>query len=466
MAGALNRLFAKVDMTEGNPAKKIVQFTLPMLVGNLAQQMYNTVDSIIVGKYVGDDALSAVGSASPILNLLFVLFVGISVGIGIIVAQYYGARDRENLSLSIGTSITLTLLSSLFVMVLAVFVTRPLLRLLNTPDETMEWCYQYLMIFFIGIAGCAFYNILGGILRGFGDSVSALVYLLIATLLNIVLDYSFVKFLNMEVAGVALATVIAQTFSAVLCYRKLRSMSDQFDSDIRYLKPSAIHTKMIIRLGIPSGMTQAIFSMAMLLVQRLTNSFGTVFIAANVIVMRVDGFAMMPNFSFGTAMTTFAGQNIGARQPERVRQGTRQGLLMAVGTSAVLTGAILIFGKALMGIFTNTEELVDLSRRIMGILAVGYIAMAVTQTLSGVMRGAGDTMTPMWISIVTTVIIRVPLAYIMVDLMKKSSMEEIAPGVPGAALALPLSLLISWVVGAVITAVLYRIGNWKKKAIV
>ena len=466
MAAAFNKLFAKVDMTEGNPAKKILQFTLPMLIGNIAQQMYNTVGSIIVGKYVGDDALSAVGSASPILNLLYVLFVGISVGIGIMVSQYFGARDRENLSKSIGTSLSLTLFSSLFVMILAVFVTRPLLKLLDTPDKTIEWCYQYLMIFFTGIAGCAYYNILGGILRGFGDSVSALIYLLIATVINIILDYSFVRFLNMEVAGVALATVIAQTISAVLCYRKLRSMKDQFDSDLRYLKPSAPHTKMIIRLGIPSGMTQAIFSMAMLLVQRLTNSFGTVFIAANVIVMRVDGFAMMPNFSFGTTMTTYAGQNIGARKLDRVKQGTRQGLIMSVATSTILTGAILLFGKSLMGIFTNTEELVDLSRRIMGILAVGYIAMAVTQTLSGVMRGAGDTMTPMWISIVTTVVIRVPLAYLLAHLMEGRTVDELAPGVPGAALAIPLSLLISWLCGAVITAVFYRIGKWKEKAII
>ena len=466
MANLFNKMFAKVDMTEGSPAKKILQFTLPMLVGNFAQQMYNTVDSVIVGKYVGDDALSAVGSASPILNLLYVLFVGISVGIGIMVAQYYGAKERENLSKSIGTSLSLTLISSLFVMVLAVFVTRPLLKLLDTPDTTIEWCYQYLMIFFLGIAGCAYYNILGGILRGFGDSASALIYLLIATVVNMVLDYVFVRYLGLEVAGVALATVIAQTLSAVLCYRKLRSMKDQFDSDRKYFKPSAVHTKMIVRLGIPSGLTQAIFSMAMLMVQRLTNSFGTTFIAANVIVMRVDGFAMLPNFSFGTALTTYAGQNIGAKKLDRVKEGTKQGLIMAVGTSAVLTGIILLFGRGLMGIFTNTDELVDLSRRIMGILAVGYIAMAVTQTLSGVMRGAGDTMSPMWISIITTVVIRVPLAYLMASLIAKGDFAEVAPEVPAAALAIPVSLLISWVCGAIITTVAYRVGKWKQKAII
>ena len=165
----------------------------------------------------------------------------------------------------------------------------------------------------------------------------------------------------------------------------------------------------IVRLGLPSGITQAILSMAMIVVQSLTNSFGEMFIAANVIIMRVDGFAMMPNFSFGTAMTTYAGQNVGAGALDRVEKGAKQGTLIAMGTSTVITALILIFGKGLMGIFTKTTELVDLSRELMGILAVGYIAMAVTQSLSGVMRGAGDTMTPMWISIVTTIIVRVPI---------------------------------------------------------
>lgn len=188
-------------------------------------------------------------------------------------------------------------------------------------------------------------------------------------------------------------------------------MKEFFDMRPEYLKIKGEYSGKIIRLGLPSGITQAILSMAMIVVQSLTNSFGEMFIAANVIVMRVDGFAMMPNFSFGTAMTTYAGQNVGARRDDRVDTGAKQGTLIAVVTSAVITALILIFGKTLMGIFTKTPELVDLSRDMMGILAVGYVAMAVTQSLSGVMRGAGDTMTPMWISIATTIFIRVPIAY-------------------------------------------------------
>ena len=336
---------------------------------------------------------------------------------------------------------------------------RPLLRLLDTPDSIIDWCNSYLLILFIGSAGLAFYNILSGVLRGLGDSVSALVYLLVSTVINIVLDLLFVAKLGMGVNGVALATVIAQAVSALLCLRRLMRMTELFDMKVCYLKLKGKYAKKIIRLGLPSGITQAIFSMAMIVVQSLTNSFGEMFIAANVIVMRVDGFAMMPNFSFGTAMTTYAGQNVGARRSSRVDTGAKQGTLIAVGTSAVITSLILIFGKSLMGIFTNTPELVELSRDMMGILAVGYIAMAVTQSLSGVMRGAGDTMTPMWISIVTTIFVRVPIAYGI-------SFFTRTPELPnGRQECIFISLLTSWMIGALVTFIFYKKGKWKEKAV-
>lgn len=258
-----------------------------------------------------------------------------------------------------------------------------------------------------------------------------------ATVLNIVLDIWFVAGLGMEVAGVALATVIAQLVSAALCILKLRKMTAFFDMKKEYLKPDRENIFTVIRLGLPSGLTQAIFSLAMVVVQSLTNSFGEMIIAANVIIMRVDGFAMMPNFSFGTAMTTYAGQNVGAKQYDRVKQGARQGTLIAVCTSAVITGLILLFGPYLMGIFTNTGELARLSADMMKILAVGYIAMAVTQSLSGVMRGAGDTVTPMWISLLTTVAVRVPLAYGLVYLTRTEELPREDMKVCGFPCSLP-----------------------------
>lgn len=459
MGISLKKLFAPADMTVGKPWEQIVIFTIPMLIGNIAQQLYNTVDSIVVGRYVGDNALAAVGSASPIFNLLLVLFIGISVGASVMVSQYFGAKQREELSKTIGNCITLTALASVIIMVLGAALVKPLLHMLNTPESIIDWCASYLMILLMGIAGVAYYNILCGILRGLGDSISALIYLLIATVINIVLDIWFVAGLKMGVAGVALATVIAQVVSAVLCMIKLARMTAVFDMKWKYLKMDRFHAATIIRLGLPSGITQAIFSMAMVVVQSLTNSFGEMVIAANVIIMRVDGFAMMPNFSFGTAMTTYAGQNVGAKRYDRVEQGAKQGTLIAVGVSAVITAAILVFGKYLMAIFTTTSELVTLSANMMKILAVGYIAMAVTQSLSGVMRGAGDTMTPMWISLITTVLIRVPLAYGISYLTRTPELPT------GDYRCIFISLLSSWVLGAVITAICYRRGKWKEKGL-
>jgi len=455
----IRKLFEPMDMTVGKPWKSIVSFSVPMIIGNIAQQLYSTVDSIVVGQYVGDNALAAVGSSMPLFNLLLVLFVGISAGVGIMVAQYFGAKSREDLSHSIGTSITVTAIASLFLMVISPFVVMPLLKLLNTPASIINDCYSYLIILMYGIAGMAYYNILGGILRGMGDSFSALLYLLVATVINVVLDIFFVAELNMGVAGVSLATVIAQFISSALCLWKLMHMGDVFDLKAHHFKISPVHATQLVKLGIPSGLTQAIFSSAMIVVQSLTNSFGEMFIAANVIVMRVDGFAMMPNFSFGTAMTTYSGQNVGARKLDRVSLGAKQGTLIAAGCSAFITLIILVFGKYLMAIFTDTAELVELSVYMMRILAVGYIAMAVTQSLSGVMRGAGDTMTPMWISLCTTVLVRVPLAYGIAWLTRSPANPN------GMKECIQISLLTTWVMGAALTSLFYMMGKWKKKAI-
>ncbi len=454
----IKKLFQATDMTVGEPWKQIVQFTVPMLIGNIAQQLYNTVDSIVVGQYVGDNALAAVGSAAPILNLLLVLFIGISMGGSIMVAQYFGAKQREELSYTVGNCILLTAIATGIIMLLSVVLVRPLLVMLNTPASIIDWCYSYLMIMFLGFVGCAYYNILSGVLRGLGDAFSALVYLLVSTVLNIILDLLFVAKLGMGVSGVAWATIIAQAVSAVLCFIRMAKLTDIFDLKLHYMKYNKKFSGKIIKLGLPSGLTQAIFSMAMIVVQSLTNSFGEMFISANVIVMRVDGFAMLPNFSFGSAMTTYAGQNVGARKYDRVIRGAKQGTLVAVLTTATLTALILIFGKPLMGIFTNTTELVDLSRDMMGIIAAGYVAMAVTQSLSGVMRGAGDTMTPMWISLFTTVVVRVPVAYGIAWLTRSAELPN------GRQECIFISLLCSWLIGALITTIFYMKGRWKKKA--
>jgi putative MATE family efflux protein len=456
---SLAKLFSPKDMTVGTPWKRIVEFSIPMLIGNIAQQLYNTVDSIVIGKYVGDNALAAVGSAGPVLHLLLVLFVAVATGAGIMVSQYFGARDREKLSRTIGVCITLTAIVSTIIMVISPFVIRPMLVFINTPETIIDWCENYLLILLIGNWGFSYFNILSGILRGLGDSLSALVFLLISTTLNIVLDIWFVAGFNMGVPGVALATIIAQMISGVLCAIKLKKMDDIFDLNLSMLKPKKEYAVQLLKLGLPSGLTQVIFSLAMITVQSLTNTFGEMIIACNVIVMRVDGFAMMPNFTFGVTMTTFAGQNVGAKKIDRVEQGTRQGLAIAVGVSTVITIILLFFGRYLMNIFTDTAELVELSMRMMRILAIGYIAMAITQVLSGVMRGAGDTVTPMWLSLITTIFLRLPIAYGIAYLTRSPQYPNGRPE------SIFVSLLIAWVLGAVITAFFYKKGNWRKKAL-
>ncbi len=432
-----------------------MEFSIPMLLGNVAQQLYNTADSIIAGKYVGDNALAAVGSASPILNLLLALFVGISTGAGIVVSQSFGAKDRKGLTQAIGNCMALSAIATVIIMIVGPLVTRPLLNLLDTPASIIDWCEDYLIIYFLGIVGFFYYNMLSGVLRGLGDSVSALGFLLVAAFLNVILDLVFVQY--MGVPGVALATILSQAISAVLCYIKLAKMADLFDLNFKTMKLIPAMAGRILRIGIPSGITQAIMATAGMVVLNLTNAMGETVIACNVIIMRVDGFAMMPNFTFGQAMSVYTGQNVGAAKFDRVHKGVKQGGLIAAGFSTCITVVLLLFGHFLFDLFTDTPALIDLAVSMMRVMAVGYICISVTQVLGGVMRGAGDTVSPMWISIISTIAIRVPIAYWLADLTRSEAWPD------GNPIALFGSLMISWVLGMVMSIIVYAIGGWKKK---
>ncbi len=445
-------------MTVGKPMEGLLRFSVPLLIGNFAQQLYNTADSVIVGRYIGDTALAAVGTAGPIMNLLFVLFMGISTGASILSAQYFGARDRERLSRTVGSTLFLMCVSAGLMMAAGYFLSPPLIALMNPPEEVGAGSVIYLQIIFLGILGTAAYNILSGILRGMGDSVAPLIYLVSACLMNIVLDLLFVARFAMGIAGAALATILSQFLSGLLCLLRLVRMKDVIDLNRRTLTPDGVLVKKLSLLGMPAGLTQGIFSMSAMIVQGLTNSMGTVMIAANVAVMRVDGFAMMPNFTFGTAATTYVGQNIGARKQERLVPGVTALMKIALISALVLVTAILLFGRNLISLFTETDTVIALGARGLRWLAFGYLCFAVTQVLQGVMRGAGETVIPMWISILTTVVLRLPLAYGLAALTRS---EAWPTGHPDAIFA---SLLISWVCGMVLTVILYLRGNWKRKA--
>jgi len=445
-------------MTVGKPITELIMFSIPLLLGNFAQQMYNTVDAIVVGNYVGDNALGAVGLSNAVLNLMLSLFMGIATGAGIIVSQYFGAKDRAALSRSVGTIIVLTFWAGLITMVIGVLASRPLLVLIGTPTDMLDMTATYLEVIFAGIIGCAYYNILSGVLRGLGDSFSPLIYLLLATVINIVLDIVFVTAFHMTTDGVALATIIAQGVSAIFCYRRLTRMIDVLDVNRHTLKIDKAIASRTVKLGLPSGLTQAIFSLQAVIVQSLMNSFGPMVVTTFTAVMRVDGFAMMPNFTFGIAATTFSGQNYGARRLDRVKEGSRDAIKLAIICSTFLTVCILLFGRQLMAVFTQTEAVVNLGVRMMRILALGYIAFSVTQTLSGIMRGLNETVIPMWISLITTFAIRMPLAYAMAYATHSAEWPNGDPS------SLYWSLLIAWVAGGLITSLVYHKGKWRKRA--
>ncbi len=452
-----SRLFTVQDMTTGNPMSTLIAFSVPLLIGNLAQQLYNTVDSMIVGQYIGDTALAAVGTSGPILNLMLVLFMGIATGAGILAAQYYGARDRQALSRLVGSTFFLVLSSGLLVTLAGYPLTGTLVSLVHPPENVGTGAVTYLQIIFLGMVGTSAYNILSGVLRGMGDSVYPLIFLVIACLMNIVLDIVFVRSFGLGIAGVAWATIIAQFVSGFLCLLRLLRMRSSIDLNRKTLTPDRKIIRTLISLGLPAGITSAIFSLSSIIVQNLTNSMGEVTIAATVAVMRVDGFAMMPNFTFGTAATTYVGQNIGAGKPDRIRPGTRDLLRIALLSAAVLVACILLFGRGLIGLFTQTEAVISLGVRGLRWQALGYIAFAVSQVLQGVMRGAGETVIPMWISLIATVVLRMPLAYLIAALTVSEAWPH---GLPDALYA---SLLISWVLAMVMSVYTYRKGHWRRK---
>ncbi len=448
-----SRIFGARDMTRGKPWKVLLAFSLPLLLGNMFQQLYNTVDSIVVGRYVGPQALAAVGTSFPAMMLMLALFMGVSTGTGIMVSQYFGAKDNESLSKTVHTAISLTVIVGVVISVAGYFFVPTLLTWLNTPADVFPMAETYLRIIFLGHIASLFYNILAGILRGLGDSITPLVFLIIATLLNIVLDLLFVVQFDMGVAGVAWATIISQAVSATFGFVRLRQMGGVLHIRLKDLKPDRMIAARMIRLGLPAGIQQATFSVANLLVQGLINGFGYVVMAGTNIVMRVDMFAMMPNFTFGMAMTTYSGQNVGARRMDRVLAGVKDGLKLGLGVSAGLTVLILVFGKALMHLFTDDQAVIVAGMRMLYIVACGYLGVTVNQILSGVMRGAGDTAVPMYNSLITMILVRLPIAFAVTRMT----------GTPDG---IYYSLLAAWMLGAVHIVWYYLRGKWKNKSVV
>ncbi len=402
------------DLTRGPITKKILLFALPTVAGNLFQQLYNVVDSLIVGNYArnGTACLAAVNASFPVMMFFSSLFMGVSMGANIIVSQYKGARDHENLEKAMTTTFTLSMLTGIVITLLGLLFTRPILELLGTPDEILDMSATYLRIVFIGTCGNIVYNGMNGLIRGLGDAKTPMYALIIAAILNIILDLVFVKEFHWDVAGVAWATIIAHIISGLLLLWWQSKGKYGAKINFRNLKPDKKISGMIVRLGLPAAIQNAAFASGMLVTQGFANRFGSNYIAANGIIMKVDGFAMMPMMGLQAAITTYVGQNIGAGDIKRTNDGIRSTCIMAVCFSVVLGFILYFFGKYLMAAFNVNEEALAMGVRGLRFLCFFYVFMAIQNVLGGALRGAGASTASALVGVVTTAV-RLPLGYLL-----------------------------------------------------
>ncbi len=437
-------------MTVGRPAGLILKFSLPLLAGNILQQMYNLVDSLVVGNFVGKEALAAVGSTFILNFLLVSLFSGLALGFTILISQFLGAGNREKVRSAVDTAYLAAFLGAIPITLLGILAVHPLLRLMNTPSGvTMEMSSTYLTILFIGTIGNFGYNLNAGILQGLGDSVSSLVFLAIATVLNIVLDLVFVVVFGWGVAGVAWATIIAQAVSFALgvffIVHKLKLTTlklDELRFDAEILKESA-------RIGIPGGVQNMLFSLGTMGIQRLVNGYGPVFMAGWSISSRIDSLTFMPIASFASAITTYTGQNAGAGRLDRIKAGLRITQLMSGAVCILTSAAVMLGGRFLMSLFSPDEEVILTGTQVLYRLMPCYILLSVHFITNSMLRGTGEAIIPFIGSMTSFLFLRLPAAYALDHFFGKSEIGWCYG--------------IGWVFGLCVVIPYYFGGRWKRR---
>ena len=443
------------DMTEGSPAKLILAFTVPMFIGSIFQQLYNMADSAIVGRFVGPNALAAVGTSFPVIFLLASMLMGLTMGAGVVISQFFGAKQEDKVRRAISTALVFQMGAGVLLSIVGLLFSRPLLQLLRTPPEIINDSALYMRIFFGGLVFMFGYYAFAAILRSLGDSRTPLYFMIFSNLINIVLDIYFVASLGWGVAGVAWATLIAQALAAFSCgiyvYMKVpmfRFTRAEFVFDIDILKT-------MVRIGIPTSLQQTFASMGMMAVQALVNSFGSTTMAAFTAAGRMDSFAMMPIMNFGIAMATYTGQNVGANKLDRVSQGLRSTLVMVVIASLAVSLLIFTMGPQLIQIFITADhpEVISQGVDYMKTVSLFYVIFGVMMVVNGVLRGAGDAMIPM-VTTLTNLFVRVSVAYWL------SSIPSIS--YRGIWWAIPAG----WAVGSFVPVYRYISGAWKAKAVV
>ncbi len=440
------------DMTEGGEGRLIWGFTVPMLIGNVFQQSYNVIDSIIVGRVVGKSALAAVGASFPIIFLLVALVIGATMGFSILISQFFGAKDMARVRRTVDTAAVFIFFAGITMSVAGFLLSGHMLALLNTPADIMPQARAFLRVTFAGLIFMFGYNSTSAVLRGLGDSKTPLYFLVFSTLLNIALALLFVKGFGWGVAGSAWATVVSQGAAFVLLtiylnrtHEVLRLRFGAFEFDRGILKKG-------LMIGLPSGVQQMMVAAGMMALTRIVNGFGTNAVAAFTAAGRVDTFAVMPAMSLSVAISTFVGQNIGAGKVERVRRGLRTSLYISGATSLLTTLIIVVFGWHLISMFNPDPGVVGIGRRYLLIVGGFYIVFSTMFVINGAMRGAGDTFVPMLVTVLSLWGIRVPA----------SSFLSARMGTDG----IWWGVSLSWCVGLAIASAYYSTGRWKRKAVV
>lgn len=432
-----------VDMTEGNITRHIIVFAIPLLLGNIFQQLYNMVDTWVVGNFVSNEAFSAVGSVGPICNMLIGFFLGLSSGAGVVISQFYGARRYQEVEDTVHTAILLTGLMALAFMVVGNIMTPAMLRLMNTPEEVFPESEAYLRIYFTGVSGLMFYNIGSGILRAVGDSTRPFYFLVVSALLNVGLDLLFVLVFDMGVSGVALATVLSQGISAILILITLMCSDSCIKLKLYRLRIHWSMLRKICTVGIPAALQMTITSFSNVFVQSYINYFGADCMSGWTTYSKVDQLIFLPMQSIALASTTFVGQNLGKNQPERARKGVRNALLIALASTAIMMIPVIIFAAPIVRFFNAKPKVVEFGTVFLHWITPFYILCVFNQVYSGALRGAGNSKVPMIIMLTSFVAFRQVYLFIMARVCNE--ILPIAMGYPAG-----------WLLSAVLTAVYYH----------
>ncbi len=434
-------------LTEGAIWKKIITFAIPLFLGNLFQQLYNTADSVIVGNFLGSDALAAVSSSGSLIFLLVGFFNGIAMGAGVVVARYYGARRIQEVQKAIHTTIAFGLVSGILLTIIGLILAPQILVWMGTPSDVLPNSILYFRIYFMGSLAFVLYNIFVGILQSIGDSRHPLIYLIISSGVNILLDLLFIAVFHLGVGSAALATILSQFISAALCLRRLLHSPSDYRVSIKKIRFDFTMLKQVISNGLPAGVQNSIIALANVVVQSNINTFGKMAVAGCGAYSKIEGFGFLPITCFSLALTTFISQNLGAKQYERAKQGARFGILCSIIMAELVGICIFFLSPMFIAAFNNDPEVIAFGTKQAHTVTLFYCLLAFSHCIAGILRGAGKSTIPMFVMMICWCVIRV--AYI-------TTIIHFIPNISVIFWAYPLT----WTLSSIVFLIYFLKGNW------